>query len=85
MLSYFELKDEIGFRLFYEQTLKYVILPFSLGTTFPILIFKYREAANKSKGQKVFDSACSNTNIPTSEMIHLLRKAIYFGEARSVV
>ncbi len=79
MLSYFELKDETGFRLFYEQTLKYVILPFSLGTTFPILIFKYREAASKSKGQKVFDNACSNTNIPTSEMMHLLRKAIYFG------
>ncbi|MED4599999.1 hypothetical protein P9314_04660 [Paenibacillus validus] len=79
MLSYLEFKDEAGFRLFYEQTLKYVILPFSLGTTFPILIFKYREAASKSKGQKVFDSACSNTNVPASEMMPLLRKAIYFG------
>lgn len=78
-MYYLEYKNNGVFMQFYEQALKFVILPFSLGIMIPILILKYREASSKSKGQRAFDFACKYPDLPTSEMLPILREALYFG------
>ncbi|MGP0577286.1 hypothetical protein ACTP13_09765 [Paenibacillus peoriae] len=78
-LYYAGLTNAKEFKQFFEQTLKYVILPFSLGATIPVLLFKYREYSSKNKGQRSFEKACVNHDQPLTELIPLLREALYYG------
>ncbi|MFS0860767.1 hypothetical protein AB3M99_30775 [Paenibacillus taichungensis] len=65
------------FKLFFETTFKYILLPSSFCSTIPLIIFKYREYSNKSKGNKLFEKSLNVHN--SREKSKDLKRAIYYG------
>ncbi|AKG37039.1 hypothetical protein [Paenibacillus durus] len=65
------------FKLFFETTFKYILLPSSFCSTIPLIIFKFREYSNKNKGNKLFEKISIIED--SLEKSKNLKKAIYFG------